>query len=58
MKTFDENIDYNFAYSNCWSNRITDTFDVDEFETDFKVITQYLNQFQRSQPEGEQKNGM
>ena len=58
MKTFDENINYNFAYSNCWSNRITNTFEIDEFETDFKAITHYLEQFQTTRPEGEQQNGM
>jgi len=42
MKSFDETIIYNFAYSNCWSNRITDTFEIDEFENDFKTITHYL----------------
>ncbi len=42
MKSFDENINYNFAYSNVWSNRITDTFEIDEFEKSFKAITQYF----------------
>ena len=58
MKSFDENINYNFAYSNCWSNRITATFELDEFENDFKAITHYLEQFQTTQPGGEQNNGM
>ena len=59
MKMFDENIDYNFAYSNCWSYKITDTFELDEFETDFKTITQYLQQFQTQntpQPQEERTN--
>lgn len=43
MKSFDENIDYNFAYSNCWSNRIIDSFELDEFEQAFKCLTQYLH---------------
>ena len=57
----DTDIDYNFAYSNCWSNKITNTFELDEFENDFKAITQYLQQFQTTtnpQPEGEHTNGM
>jgi len=34
MKSFDENIEYNFAYhSNVWSSRIEDNFEVDEFMT-------------------------
>ncbi len=49
MKKFDENISYNFAYSNCWSSKITDTFELNEFETDLKTITHYLQQFQVSQ---------
>ena len=55
MKSFDENLKYIFAYSNCWSNKITDTFEIDEFETDFKAITRYLNlkQFKTTQPEDE-----
>ncbi len=42
MKSFDENSNYNFAYSNCWSSRITDAFEIDEFERSFKIITQYF----------------
>ncbi len=45
MKNFDENIKYNFAYSNCWAKRIKDTFEINEFEKDFKVITNYLENF-------------
>jgi len=33
MKSFDENINYNFAYSNVWSGRIEENFEVDEFMT-------------------------
>ena len=58
MNIFGENIDYNFAYSNCWSNRITDSFEIDEFETDFKAITQYLKHFRITRPEEELINGM
>ena len=42
MKSFDENINYNFAYSNVWSSRIIDAFEIDEFEKSFKTITQYF----------------
>ncbi len=45
MKKFDENIKYNFAYSNCWAERIKESFDVKEFERDFKVIITYLEKF-------------
>ncbi len=55
MKSFDEHINYNFAYSNCWSNRITDTFNLDEFENDFKAITHYLEKF--TQKEVKNANG-
>ena len=43
MKSFDENINFNFAYSNCWANRITNTFEIDEFEHIFKQIYEFLN---------------
>ncbi|MHA1107267.1 MAG: hypothetical protein ACTSPN_16355 [Promethearchaeota archaeon] len=33
MKSFDESIKYNFAYSNVWSRRIDENFEVDEFMT-------------------------
>ncbi len=42
MTRFDENIDYNFKYSNVWSNRITDSFEIEEFEQYFKRINKYL----------------
>lgn len=42
MKSFDEKVQYNFAYSNCWSNRITDAFKLEEFERAFKSITHYF----------------
>ena len=45
MKKFDENTKYNFAYSNCWAERINDTFEINEFERDFKAITSYLSNF-------------
>lgn len=46
MKKSDENINYNFAYSNCWAERIKDTFEISEFEKDFKAITTYLERFE------------
>ncbi len=46
IKKFDENINYNFAYSNCWAKGIKDTFEVNEFEKDFKAITTYLEEFE------------
>jgi len=42
MKSFDENIKYNFAYSNCWASKITDSFELSEFEKAFKSITLYF----------------
>ena len=42
MKSLDENVQYNFAYSNCWASKITDTFELDEFERAFKSITHYF----------------
>jgi hypothetical protein len=54
MKSFDENINYNFAYSNCWSSKITDAFELNEFEKVFKNITQYLEKFNTTEQEGEQ----
>jgi len=45
MIRFDENIDYNFKYSNIWSNRITDSFELEEFEQYFKKLAKYLNKF-------------
>ena len=56
MKAFDGSIEYNFAYSNCWSNRITDTFNLEEFETKFKAITKYLEKFTKKKVEN--TNGM
>ncbi|KKM21732.1 hypothetical protein LCGC14_1632460 [marine sediment metagenome] len=49
MKSFDEHINYNFAYSNCWSNQITETFKLEEFITDFKAITHYLEKFTKKE---------
>jgi len=46
MKTVDENVNYNFAYSNVWASRITDVFEIEEFEHAFKTITDYLTRFQ------------
>ena len=56
MILFDENTSYNFSYSNCWSNRITETFKLEEFITDFKAITHYLERFTKK--EVKQTNGM
>jgi len=42
MKSFDENINYNFAYSNCWASKITETFEIEEFEKAFKSIYEFL----------------
>ncbi len=42
LKKFDENIDYNFAYSNVWANRITDMFELDEFINSFNAISKHL----------------
>jgi hypothetical protein len=42
MKSFVEKINYNFAYSNVWSSRITDAFEIDEFEKSYKLISQYF----------------
>ncbi|HEC38740.1 hypothetical protein LCGC14_1823080 [marine sediment metagenome] len=49
LKKFDENIDYNFAYSNVWANRITDIFELDEFMNSFKAISKYLETFFKKQ---------
>lgn len=45
MRTFGKNVNYNFAYSNCWANKITETFEIEEFEKDFKFITEFLDRF-------------
>jgi hypothetical protein len=42
LKKFDENLSFNFAYSNIWASRIQDIFDVEEFERSVKSITDYL----------------
>ena len=43
MKSFDENINYNFAYSNCWASKITESFEIEEFEKAFKSIYEFLH---------------
>jgi hypothetical protein len=43
MIRFDEHINYNFKYSNIWSKRITDTFELEEFDQYFRKITKFLN---------------
>lgn len=45
MIRFDEHINYNFKYSNIWSERITDSFELEEFEQYFKKLTVFLNNF-------------
>jgi len=45
LKNFDKNIDYNFAYSNVWANRITDLFELDEFINCFKSISKLIFNF-------------
>jgi len=44
LQKFDEEIikNYNFKYSNVWANRITNIFELEEFEKIFKIITNYL----------------
>ena len=43
MKSFDESINYNFAYSNVWSGRIEENFEVDEFITLTTKILEFIN---------------
>jgi len=40
---FDENVHYNFAYSNVWANRITGVFEIEEFEHIFKTISRFID---------------
>ncbi|UCC19602.1 MAG: hypothetical protein JSV62_16125, partial [Promethearchaeota archaeon] len=40
---FDENIEYNFKYSNVWSYRIIESFTIEEFEQCFKKLNTYIN---------------
>ncbi|KKM69199.1 hypothetical protein LCGC14_1453230 [marine sediment metagenome] len=42
LTNFDENVDYDFAYSNVWASRITDMFELDEFISSFQPISNYL----------------
>ena len=49
LTNFDENLNYNFAYSNIWANRITDIFELDEFMNSFKAISKYLETFFKNQ---------
>ena len=44
MKSFDENIDYNFAYSNIWSGRIEENFEVGEFISLTTTILDFITQ--------------
>jgi hypothetical protein len=46
LKKFDETINYNFAYSNIWANRITELFELDEFIKCYKAISQYIEKVQ------------
>ena len=43
MKSFDESIDYNFSYSNIWSGRIEENFEVDDFITLTTKILEFIN---------------
>ncbi|MHA1455084.1 MAG: hypothetical protein ACTSR5_03725 [Promethearchaeota archaeon] len=43
MKSFDESIEYNFAYSNIWSERIEENFEVDEFIPLTTKILDYIS---------------
>ncbi|MHA1107106.1 MAG: hypothetical protein ACTSPN_15540 [Promethearchaeota archaeon] len=45
MKSFDESIEYNFAYSNVWSGRIEENFEVDEFMTLTTQILDFISSF-------------
>ncbi|MHA1641510.1 MAG: ArdC-like ssDNA-binding domain-containing protein [Promethearchaeota archaeon] len=45
MKSFDESIKYNFAYSNVWSGRIEENFEVDEFITLTSKILEYISKY-------------
>ena len=58
MKSFDENISYNFAYSNCWASKITDAFEIEEFEKAFKNIMEFLEKFNGKNTEVNQKDGI
>ncbi len=44
LKQFDEKINYNFAYSNVWANKITDVFELDEFISSFKSISKHIEE--------------
>ena len=46
MKSQDENVNYNFAYSNVWASRIPNNFEIEEFEHAFKTINDYIAKFQ------------
>jgi hypothetical protein len=54
LKKFDEAITYNFAYSNVWANRITNIFELEEFEKIFKIISKYITTLKVSE-ENEKK---
>jgi len=42
FQKFDDHVEYNFAYSNVWANRITDVFEIEEFEHIFNSISQFI----------------
>ncbi len=42
-KCFDENLEYNFNYSNVWAGRITQEFEIKEFGKAYKQITNFFS---------------
>jgi len=42
FQKFDDHVEYNFAYSNVWANRITDVFELEEFEHIFNSISRFI----------------
>ena len=43
FQKFDDRVEYNFAYSNVWANRITDVFELEEFERVFNSISKFID---------------
>jgi len=52
MQKFDDNIDYNFNYSNVWSSRIEDTFDFKDFEKCYQKISNFIDKLDFSNNNG------
>lgn len=42
-KYFDQFAEFNFNYSNCWSNRLPEEYSIKDFESDFKKIENCIN---------------